>query len=224
MKTLIASAMLIATTAKGGDILRQSHQLAPEDLNILKWEFRQKTDSVTGAVMRVEREICGTIVDEYEEVNYWPDKEDLGSLLVFNSETPQRIVLPGGNRIIPEVDKHLGNISQGRESIKGVDGVERDSTFVQFQGEHETVRIFFYTAPFAIYRKELKELPDTTDGKISGFRWTYPIVEMEYVIQKDVLDGKERVSVVAGPNKAAAGRSATRPGSKPEGRLVPRTK
>lgn len=202
MKTLFIAVMLSASIASGDDILTESDQLSPRDLNMFKWEFRQKTDSTTGAIMRVERTICGVLVEQYEDVIYSPEKDLLGSLLVFSAETPIRIVLPGGNQIKPDLDKMMGNIATGTESIKGVDGIERNSTFVRFQGDHETIRIFFYKAPFSIYRKEMQDMPSTTDGKLSLFRWRYETMDMQYTTLVENVNDQKKVSLIQGPNKA----------------------
>ena len=164
------------------DILKKSSTLEPEDLNIFKWEFRQKTSLETVAVMRVEHIIAGVPVEVYESVNYWPDREKIGNLLIFNDAEPEAIKLPGGSTASFSVDKRSSGISEVASQVEGPDGVKRNAHQVTINGENEKIMLSFYSAPMEVYRKVLPDMPNPAKDGTDGFCWRYAITEGDYVI------------------------------------------
>jgi hypothetical protein len=178
------------------DILKESSILEPKDLNMYKWEFKQKTSLETVAVMRVEHIIAGVQVEVYEVINYWPDREKIGNLLIFSDHKPETIKLPNNNTISFKIDKRSSGIKEVYPEIKGPDGVLRPAQQISVYGENETINITFYSAPMNIFRKVLPDMPQPEKNGVGGFASHYDIVSGPYSYSKSTTpDGKTKVEV-----------------------------
>jgi hypothetical protein len=178
------------------DILKESSILEPKDLNIYKWEFKQKTSLETVAVMRVEHIIAGIQVEVYEEINYWPDREKIGNLLIFSDHKPETIKLPDNNTISFKIDKRSSGIKEGSLEIKGPDGVMRPAHQISVYGKNETINISFYSAPMAVFRKVLPDMPHPEKDGVNGFSSHYGIVSGPYSYGTSTdADGNTKVEV-----------------------------
>jgi len=200
------------------DALSKSKVLAPEDLNIHKWVFKQETDLETVAVMKIEHTIAGIAVEVYEEVFYSPERSILGSLLIFCDHRPITIKLPTSNTVRLMVDKHYQSIGTSRGKIASVDGKMRDCQKVMIMCAHESVAITFYSAPMSIFRKVLPDMPDPAKDSTAQFVWRHTIVDVPFWVSTEkTKNGKLVVTVHREGEQDGAEQPAIGPKTKSRG-------
>lgn len=211
--TIIA---LLAGQVLADEILAEASVLAPEDLHINKWVFEQKTDLETVAVMKVEHMIQGIPVEVYEDVFYSPNRKILGSLLIFNEHRPITIKLPSSNTVRLEVDERWKSLGASRGKLTSVDGKERDCQNVEIKCDRESVVVSFYSAPMAIFREALPDMPNPASSSTTKFTWRHKIINANFWVSKDSKDGKEAITLHRNGEKDVPIQPATAPETKSE--------